>query len=134
MGTTARAFEKYHRQRSTSAYYPLTLAFTYTAYSQGKVIQRGVGETVEMSSYGVRANFPEPVLSEVTDLKLSIAWPATLDDGTRLQFVVEGRPSWDGGRLAEVLFWKYEFRTAPRRPLTVDKSAANDAFALAQAS
>jgi hypothetical protein len=134
MGNPATTFERYFRQRSKSAFYPLKLTFTYTASRDGRVIQRGMGETIEMSSCAVRAKFAEAIPAEVTDLRLSIAWPATLSDGTNLQFVVEGRPSWEGARM-EVRFWRYEFRTAPRRPVPVDKSVAtNDAFALAQAS
>ena len=134
MGNSAAAFERIYRQRSKSAYYPVMLAFTYTAYREGTVIKRGTGETTEMSSFAVRARFAEPIPAEVTDLTLSVVWPATLGDGTNLQFVIEGRPSWEGARM-EVRFWRYEFRTAPRRPAPVDKSATtNDAFALAQAS
>ena len=134
MGNSAATFERFYRPRSKSAYYPLTLAFTYTAYREGTVIKRGTGETMEMSSFAVRARFAEPIPAEVTDLKLSVAWPATLGDGTNLQFVIEGRPSWEGARM-EVQFCRYEFRTAPRRSAPVDKSATtHDAFALAQAS
>ena len=134
MGNSAASFERFYRQRSKSAFYPLTLAFTYAAYREGRVIQRGTGETMEMSSFAVRAKFAEAIPAEVTDLRLSIAWPATLGDGTNLQFVIEGRPSWEGARM-EVRFWRYEFRTAPRRPVPADKSVnASEAFALAQAS
>lgn len=97
-----------------NTYYPLRLAFSYAAYRGDRLIQQGSGETVEMSSAAIKVTLTEAVDPRATGLKLSIAWPAKLDGGTALQFVVEGSPIWDGALLAEVAIQRYEFRTAPK--------------------
>jgi len=130
MGTPAVAFAKDHQRRSSCAYYPLRLAFSYTAYCDGDVIQRGTGETTEISSASVRVTIDDIVRPDVKQIKLSIAWPATLSDGARLQFVVQGEPLYAGTRLVEIAFWKYEFKTAPRRPMNVEAVVANNRMAL----
>jgi hypothetical protein len=121
------------RRRSQNVYYPLKLGFSYLAYRRGHVIQRGIGETVEMSRAGIRVRPIEIVPQDATDIKLSIAWPATLDDGTRLQFVVQGKPQWNGSQLVEVIMVKHEFRTASKGAALID-SMAGDTRSAAQSA
>jgi hypothetical protein len=130
MGTPAVAFAKDHQRRSGGAYYPLRLVLSYIAYCDGDVVQRGTGETTEISSASVRVKIDDIVSPDAKQIKLSIAWPATLSDGARLQFVVQGEPLYAGPRLAEVAFWKYEFKTAPRRAMSVEAGVANGRMAL----
>jgi hypothetical protein len=130
MGTPTVAFAKDHQRRSGGAYYPLRLAFSYIALCDGDVIQRGTGETTEISSASVRVKIDDIVSPDVKQIKLSIAWPATLSDGARLQFVVHGDPLYAGPRLAEVAFWKYEFKTAPRRAMNVESGVPTGRMAL----
>jgi len=125
MGSAAVAYVRPHRQRPPSAYYPLRLAFSYVAYCDRQLIQRGVGETVEISSASVRVNVADLVDPDATQIRLSIAWPATLEDGMSLQFVVQGTPVWVGQNLAEIVIVQHEFRTAPRRGATADASTGS---------
>jgi hypothetical protein len=111
------------RRRLAGAYYPLTLDFSYLAYRRGRVIQQGTGVTVEMSRARIRVKPIAVSTPGTTDIKLSIAWPAVLDDGTRLQFVVQGKPSWNGSELVEVIILKHEFRTASKGPALVSQLA-----------
>jgi hypothetical protein len=45
---------------------------------------------------------------------MSIAWPAQLPDGTRLQLVIEAKPVGDNPAFAEFEVIRHEFRTASR--------------------
>jgi len=114
MANQTAGLSRRRRKRLPGKYYPLKLAFSYWAYRRGHLIQRGLGETVEISSSGVRVKPSDIVCLGATDIELSIAWPAKLRDGTGLQFFVQGKPFWDGLGLAEILILKHEFRTAAR--------------------
>jgi len=128
------AFAKHHRRQSVGAYYPLKLAFSYTAYCDGHVVQRGTGETAEISSSGVRVKTAESVDENVNQMRLAIAWPVALDDGTKLQLVVQGPVAHAAATLMEVTFWQYEFRTAARRAGSVEVVLHNGPFLLAKGS
>lgn len=134
MGSPVVAFAKHHRKQSVGAYFPLTFAFSYIAYCKGHVVQRGTGETIEISSSGVRVKTAESVDASVNQMRLSIAWPVKLDDGTRLQLVVQGPVARAAATLMEVAFWQYEFRTAPRAATSLEVSAHNGPFLLPKES
>ena len=134
MGTPVVAFAKHQRRHSVGAYYPLTLAFSYTAYSNGHVVQRGTGESIEISSSGVRVKTAESVDASVNQMRLSIAWPVALDDGTKLQLVVQGPVARAHATLMEVTFWQYEFRTVARRAANVEASMHTGPFLLPRES
>ncbi len=114
MVSVALATASNQRSRQPGAYYPLKLDFSYQAYRRGRAIQRGTGQTVEMSRQVIRMRPIEIETAGATDIKLQIAWPAALDDGTRLQLIVQGRPIWNRSQLVEVIVLKHEFRTAPK--------------------
>ena len=97
--------------------YPLRLSLAYSAYRNGTVIQRGAGETIEISSTRIRIKSSETWEKSMTDIRLAISWPVPLEDGTGLQFVVKGRPAWNDEQLDAILVSSYEFRTAAKRPL-----------------
>lgn len=122
------------RSRVPRTYYPLQLDFSYLACRRGRVIERGTGQTLEISRQGIRVKPLEILTPGVTDIKLQIAWPAALDDGTRLKLVVLGRPSWNGSRLVEVIILKHEFRTAPKGTALTGSSAADQSATLAAAA
>ncbi len=118
MASPAAALHTTRPLRAQGRLYPIRLTLAYQAYRNGDVIQRGVGQTVEMSSTRIRIVSPETLDRSATEIKLSIAWPIPLEDGTPLQFVVQGRPAWNEAESGMVLIASYEFRTAPKRPLS----------------
>jgi len=81
------------------------------------VIQRGLGETIEIGSTRVRVRLPEALSLATTDIVMSIAWPAKFEDGASLQLVVQAKPGWDDLGLAELVIRKYEFRIASKSAL-----------------
>src|ERR1035438_8041927 len=95
-------------------YYPLELPLSYIALSRGRVIQRGRGETVEMSSSHVRVK-PLGLLNPgATDVVMSVAWPAKLPDGTSLQLVIHTQLVRESLDAASFRILKHEFRTASK--------------------
>lgn len=130
MGSPALALDNLSRRRPPSASYPLKLAVTYSAYRYDDLVQHGAGETVEMSSTRIKLQLAEALDAVVTDIRVSIAWPATLGDGTKLQFVVQGRPSRVESTLMEITILKHEFKTAPKRPVAVISRPGSGPFAV----
>jgi hypothetical protein len=115
MASPAAAIKIERPEKAPGRFYPLRLALAYSVYRSGAVIQRGVGETVEVSSTRIRMRAAEKLDRSMTDIRLAICWPVPLEDGTRLQFVVHGRPAWEGEELGAIRISTYEFRTAPKR-------------------
>jgi hypothetical protein len=112
-----RATSARRRSHQPNKYYPVQLAFSYQALRRGDVIQRGSGETIEISSTSVRVKPLMALAQATTDVVMWIAWPAKLDDGTSLHCVILAKPQWDGSGLVELEIMKYQFRTAASRAL-----------------
>ena len=117
MASPAAALHTSRTPKAPGRLYPIRLMLSYSAYRNGDVIQRGAGQTIEMSSTRIRIKSAETLDPSATEIKLSIAWPIPLEDGTGLQFVVQGRPAWDEAESGTVLIASYEFRTAPKNPI-----------------
>jgi hypothetical protein len=100
--------------RTPGGFYPLELPFSYLALRDGHVIQRGQGETIEIGSTRIRVKPIDSLSPATTDIVMSIAWPARLNDGPSLQFVVQTKPRWDGVGLAECVILRHEFRIASK--------------------
>jgi hypothetical protein len=102
------------RNGAPRRFYPLDLPFSYQVIERGHVIERGFGDTTEISSTQIRVK-PQPNLClAATEVVMSIAWPAKLKDGTGLQFVVLAKMCRYGGGFAEFIILKYEFRTVSK--------------------
>lgn len=95
--------------------YPLHLPFSYVARQGEDEVYRGWGETIEISSIYIRASPISLWDPGVTELVLSIQWPATLADGARLQLAIQALPIGGYGQLSEFCILNHEFRTASRR-------------------
>jgi hypothetical protein len=100
--------------RPAGKYYPVQLFFSYTALRRGQVIQRGSGETIEMSKSHIRARTLDILSPRATTVVMSITWPAKLADGTGLQLMVQTKPDRDALQLGQFCILKHEFRTAPK--------------------
>ena len=92
----------------------MQLAFSYKALRLSDEIQRGSGETTEISSSCIKVKLLPALAPATTDVVMSITWPASLEDGASLHCVVLAKPSWDGLELAELVIMKYQFRTAAK--------------------
>lgn len=74
-------------------------------------MQGGAGETLEISSYAVKFRATTVIEDTATEIRVSIPWPVSLDDGAKLQLVVTGTPIWQGPDFEGIRIVKYEFRT-----------------------
>jgi hypothetical protein len=94
--------------------YPLQLAFSYVARRRGRLIHSGWGETIEIGSSQIRVCPLDAATADATDIVMSIAWPAKLPNGTRLQLVIQTKPVGEDLIFPEFRILKHEFRTASR--------------------
>lgn len=97
---------------SVSRWYPIALVFQYKAYSAAHLVQSGVGETIEIGSRGLRLGIPDELAPQITEMHLSIAWPAMLNGVTPLQWYVRAKPAWRAPGWLFVCIVSHEFRTA----------------------
>ena len=96
-------------------WYPIELGFQYRAFAEDHPVQAGTGRTVEISSRALRIRLDDELPPQVSALQLAIAWPATLEGGTPLQWVVRGKPAWRATGWIFVCMTGHEFRTASVR-------------------
>jgi hypothetical protein len=94
--------------RAVTFWYPIELPISYE-YAMGSLVQ-GNGRTLAMSSAAVQfacdRNLP---LGQI--VRLSIQWPATLCDGTRLNLWATGTIQQSASCEVEVAIRRHGFRT-----------------------
>jgi hypothetical protein len=78
------------------------------------VVQKGWGETAEISSNYVRVKPLGLIYDDVTEMIMSIAWPAKLPDGAGLQLMVHALPVRDDASSELFRILRHEFRTASK--------------------
>ena len=91
--------------------YGLSLGVRWKLVRRRKVLEAGVGTTVDLSSGGVLFDAGRP-LPVGLNIELSIAWPALLHDVAPMQLVVEGRIVRTHGSRTAIHMTQHEFRTA----------------------
>jgi len=96
-------------------WYPIHLMFQYRAYAEGRLVQTGVGETIEISSRALRLLIPQELPAKAEELDLAIAWPVTLGGVTHLQWTVKAKAAWRAPGWIFVCIASHEFRTAGAR-------------------
>lgn len=100
---------------SVGRWYPLKLVFQYGAYSDDRLVQTGVGETIEISSRALRLRISSELPPDVGRLDLAVAWPVPLDGVTPLQWTIKAKPAWRAPGWIFVCITSHEFRTAGAR-------------------
>ena len=100
---------------SVGRWYPIKLVFQYRAYADGRLVQAGVGETIEISSRALRLHIPEELPAHAAELDLAIAWPVPLDGVTPLQWTIKAKPAWRAPGWIFVCIASHELRTAGTR-------------------
>jgi hypothetical protein len=78
------------------------------------VVQKGWGETAEISSNHVRVKPLGLIYEDVTEMIISVAWPAKLPDGAGLQLMVHALPIRDGSSNELFRILRHEFRIASK--------------------
>jgi len=96
-------------ERRASRRYAVSAEVRYLVVSRRTPIA-GTGRTVDFSSGGALIQTADS-LPKGAKIKLSIAWPARLDDRVGLSLDVVGRIARVDGLLVGVIFEHHEFRT-----------------------
>jgi hypothetical protein len=93
-------------------WYPLKLPFSYRIYGNNDAVEFGTGETLAMSSAGVRVRLMGAFNAESQIVHLSIAWPMPLDGRVPIRLVITGKILRNESGTVEIRTEKYQFRTA----------------------
>jgi hypothetical protein len=91
--------------------YGISLEVRWKLVRRRKVLETGVGWTVDLSSGGVLFDAGRP-LPVGLNVELSISWPALLHDVAPMQLVVAGRIVRAHGSRTAIHMTQHEFRTA----------------------
>ena len=103
------------RKTYVGRWYPVKLVFQYRAYADGRLVETGAGETIEISTRALRLWIPKELPAQVAELHLAVAWPVPLGGVTPLQWTVKGKPAWRASGWIFVCIASHEFRTAGAR-------------------
>lgn len=103
--------DKISGDRRRDARYSITLEVRWKLIRRRKVLDQGLGHTVDLSSGGILIE-TERVLPPGLDMELSIAWPVMLHNVAPLQLVASGRIVRSNGRKTAIRMTQHEFRTA----------------------
>ncbi len=95
--------------------YGIELELRWKLVHRRKVLENGVGRTIDLSSGGIlfdaRQNLPAGL-----NVELSVSWPVLLHNVAPLQLVVIGRIVRTDGCHAALRMTQYEFRTIASAP------------------
>lgn len=91
--------------------YPVRMPIRYRSADSKPFID--AGQTIEMSSTRLVIETDQPLDAE-TKVQVSMAWPAALEDGTRLQLIVTGKVIGVAGTRLTIDIRRHEFRTRRR--------------------
>jgi hypothetical protein len=107
--------ESIHGDRRYDRRYGISLEVRWKLVRRRKVLDTGVGSTIDLSSGGILFDAGRP-LPVGLGVELSISWPALLHNFAPMQLAVSGRiVRTDGSRIA-VSMSQHEFRTTGVAP------------------
>ena len=97
--------------RRSDRRYEISLELRWKLIRRKRVLDSGVGITLDVSSGGVLFESDHPLPGH-GDVELSISWPVLLHNVAPLQLVVSGRVVRMSGRRTAIRRVQHEFRTA----------------------
>src|SRR5215472_8628732 len=103
--------DQIHGERRFDRRYEIALDLRWKLVRRRKVLDTGVGRTVDLSSGGIKFEAGRP-LPVGLGIELSIAWPALLHNIAPMQLVVTGRIVRTNGTQTAIHMVQHEFRTA----------------------
>ena len=114
------------RERRSDRRYDLSLNVRWKLIRRRRVLEAGIGTTVDLSSGGILFE-ADRQLPTGLNVELSISWPVLLHNVAPLQLVVAGRVVRVSGRQVGVRMDQHEFRTVggPRAVPSGDLSPRN---------
>lgn len=97
-------------ERRASDRFPIERPMRFKTLEARTVSQEGAGQTVDISSGGIRFTTDQR-LSSGKRMEIAVSWPAQLNDTCRLKLVAVGRIVRAESGYAAIAIDKYEFRT-----------------------
>jgi hypothetical protein len=97
--------------------FPLREDVSYRCLRGTKVLDIGVGKTIDMSKGEVRF-VTERALRSGQKIEVTVNWPAMLDRTCRLKLVIYGHVTRSDLHSTAVRIGQYEFRTRAAKPIT----------------
>jgi hypothetical protein len=118
------AGETIHGERRADRRYPIELELRYKLIRRKKVLETGVGRTLDLSSGGIMFETERP-LPRGFSVELAVHWPVLLRNIAPLHLIVKGKVvRTEDGRTA-IRMSQHEFRTmGVRDAATAGRSAA----------
>src|SRR3954454_3100794 len=107
----ARHIEGIHGDRRSDRRYDIRLELRWKLIRRRRVLENGVGHTVDLSSGGILFD-PGRQLPVGLNVELAIAWPVLLRDVAPMQLIVSGRVVRCAGNRVGVVMVQHEFRTS----------------------
>ena len=105
-----KAPESIAGDRRSDRRYPLLLNLRWKLIRRRRVLDTGIGSTLDLSRGGIRFESDRP-LPEGFNVELAVSWPVLLHNVAPMQLVVQGRiVRSEGGRIA-IRMIQHEFRT-----------------------
>lgn len=98
-------------------YYPITIDLEYRSVGRGGAMKAGHGRTARISSTYLQFECADCLPLHST-LKISVVWPARLENGVGLKLCVVGRTVYASDHMIVVEIQRYEFRTRSERAST----------------
>jgi len=108
-------FTRPNGPRRSHRRYPMQVDLEYKMLDGRKVLKTGIGRTLNLSSSGILFE-SEDALPIGSSLRLSIEWPARLDNRVGLTLCVMGRTVRSSGTCTAVEILSHEFRTRALQP------------------
>ena len=100
-----------HHRRSHRRY-PIYVDLEYKLLDGRQVLKTGAGRTLNLSSSGILFESDE-ALPPGMSIRLSLNWPAQLNDRVGLTLCINGRTIRSSGRCNAIEIMSHEFRTRP---------------------
>lgn len=110
-----------HHRRSHRRY-PIYVDLEYKLLDGKQVLKTGTGRTLNLSSSGILFECGD-ALPVGTTIRMSLNWPAKLNDRVGLTLCVNGRTIRSSGKYTAVEIFSHEFRT---RPIQVQAQEAKE--------
>jgi len=108
---TAAPGSSIHGDRRSDRRYELSLEVRWKVIHRRRVLDAGVGATLDLSSSGILFEAERPLPAN-GNIELSVAWPVLLHNVAPLQLFISGKIVRTAGRKTAVRMLQHEFRTA----------------------
>jgi PilZ domain-containing protein len=117
---TARSNLYQGEDRRADRRYPIVVEVEYRLAKSGKILQKGQGRTLNVSSGGILFESAS-VVPPGMEIEVSLEWPAMLDNVTALRLSIVGRTVWARDNQTALRILRYDFRIRGNKKAPTEK-------------